>query len=471
MSTPTASAHDAPNRPRMLIAAGGVRARAAPAAAQAPADASQASAPPEHRADRRRRPRLRRPVELRPQGAEDAGARPPRVRRHAVHVVLRGVPAVLAVACRDPDGTHAVPHRHRELDPGEHDDATRAARGDRSRRCCGNAATRRSCRASGTSTAACDVAAHTQPQDHGFEHWLALHAFAIPHHKNPTNFFRDGKALGEIKGFAAQIVADEAIGWLERRRPGVPFFLYVAFAEPHGTIASPDEWNARYAAYTDGTPDPVANGAGIPDEPRGSRPGRVLRQRRAHGPPGGPPPRAPRRARPAREHDRRVHERQRSGHPRLAALVRDQPLRQHGRLPRPQGRPLRRRHPRARDRALARARAGRERCPTAPACGYDLLPTLAAVVGRDGARRPPHRRRGPLGRADRGVRSRGSARSTGSSTTTRASTTRCATDGGNCSPTSRCGDVELYDLDDGSLRGRRSRDRRAPPSSIACCGN
>ena len=108
------------------------------------------------------------------------------------------------------------------------------------------------------------VASHTQPQDHGFDHWLALHAFAIPHHRNPTNLFRDGKPLGEVRGFAAQIVADEAIGWLEHRRPGVPFFLYVAFAEPHGTIASPDEWNARYAAYTDGTPDPMANGAGVP---------------------------------------------------------------------------------------------------------------------------------------------------------------------------------------------------------------
>ena len=109
-----------------------------------------------------------------------------------------------------------------------------------------------------------DVKAHTQPQDHGFQHWLALHAFAIPHHRNPANFFRDGVPLGEVQGFSAQIVADEAIGWLDRRQPGVPFFLYVAFPEPHGTIASPDEFNARYAAYTDGVPDPVPNGVGVP---------------------------------------------------------------------------------------------------------------------------------------------------------------------------------------------------------------
>jgi arylsulfatase A-like enzyme len=102
-----------------------------------------------------------------------------------------------------------------------------------------------------------------QPQDHGFPHWLAFHGWAIPHHRNPTNFFRDGVAVGEIKGFAAQIVVDEATGWLDRRQKDAPFFLYVAFAEPHSTIANPDRFNAMYSAYTDGTPDPMAN-ADIP---------------------------------------------------------------------------------------------------------------------------------------------------------------------------------------------------------------
>jgi arylsulfatase A-like enzyme len=103
------------------------------------------------------------------------------------------------------------------------------------------------------------VARHTQPQDHGFEHWLALHAWAIPHHGNPNNFFRDGTPVAEIKGYAAQIVADEAIAWLDRRRTDSPFFLYLPFVEPHGTIASPDAFNARYSAHTDGVPDPMPN--------------------------------------------------------------------------------------------------------------------------------------------------------------------------------------------------------------------
>ena len=104
-----------------------------------------------------------------------------------------------------------------------------------------------------------DNARQAQPQDHGFPHWLAFHGWAIPHHRDPTNFFRDGVAVGEIKGFAAQIVVDEAMGWLDRRQKDAPFFLYVAFAEPHSTIANPDRFNAMYSAYTDGTPDPMAN--------------------------------------------------------------------------------------------------------------------------------------------------------------------------------------------------------------------
>lgn len=104
-----------------------------------------------------------------------------------------------------------------------------------------------------------DVPGHAQPGDHGFQYWLALHGWAIPHHKNPTNFFRNGKALGEVPGFAAQIVVDEAMAWLDRRRPEAPFFLFLSFAEPHSTIANPDRFNAIYARFTDGVPDPFPN--------------------------------------------------------------------------------------------------------------------------------------------------------------------------------------------------------------------
>jgi len=118
-----------------------------------------------------------------------------------------------------------------------------------------------------------DVKAHTQPRDHGFDHALAFHAFAIPNHRNPENFFLDGKPLGRLEGYAAQIVVDQAMSWLEARPRETPFFLYVAFAEPHGTIASPEFFTDLYSAFTRGRPDPFANGGAVPSDLAARGPG------------------------------------------------------------------------------------------------------------------------------------------------------------------------------------------------------
>jgi len=118
-----------------------------------------------------------------------------------------------------------------------------------------------------------EVTAHTQPQDHGFDHWLALHAWAIPHHRDPRNFFRNGRPVGEIQGYAAQIAVDEALAWLEARRSDAPFFMYLPLAEPHGTIASPAFFNGLYSAFTTGDPDPFPNLNRPPDNLAARGPG------------------------------------------------------------------------------------------------------------------------------------------------------------------------------------------------------
>jgi len=96
---------------------------------------------------------------------------------------------------------------------------------------------------------------HTQPDQHGFDKWLALHAFALPTHKNPNNFYEDGKAMGEIEGFSAQIAIDKSIDYLTNRDKDKPFFLYLPMAEVHSEIASPDAFNAQYSEFTDGEID------------------------------------------------------------------------------------------------------------------------------------------------------------------------------------------------------------------------
>lgn len=87
------------------------------------------------------------------------------------------------------------------------------------------------------------------PGDAGFDHWFATQNNASPLHLNPKNFVRNGDEVGELTGFSCQLVADEAIGWLKQQQsssPHQPFFLYVAYHEPHEPIASPDDLVAKY---------------------------------------------------------------------------------------------------------------------------------------------------------------------------------------------------------------------------------
>ncbi len=92
---------------------------------------------------------------------------------------------------------------------------------------------------------------HTQPGDQGFDHWFSTQNNAAPSHENPTNFVRNGQRVGPLTGYSCQVVADEAIRWLEGRGDDAgPFFAYVCFHEPHEPVASPDELVATYPDAT-----------------------------------------------------------------------------------------------------------------------------------------------------------------------------------------------------------------------------
>jgi arylsulfatase A len=75
-----------------------------------------------------------------------------------------------------------------------------------------------------------------QPDDAGFDHWLATQNNAGPSHENPVNYVRNGQRVGPIEGFSCQIAVGEAVGWLEKQKdnhPEQPFFVYLPFHEPH----------------------------------------------------------------------------------------------------------------------------------------------------------------------------------------------------------------------------------------------
>src|SRR5438105_2191576 len=76
-----------------------------------------------------------------------------------------------------------------------------------------------------------------QPNDHGYDYWMATQNNAAPNHKNPTNFVRNGTPVGPTQGYSAVLVAGEAIRWLnEGRDKSKPFFLAAWTHEPHAVI-------------------------------------------------------------------------------------------------------------------------------------------------------------------------------------------------------------------------------------------
>jgi len=88
-----------------------------------------------------------------------------------------------------------------------------------------------------------------QPDAAGFDHWFGTQNNASPSHENPRNFVRNGKAVGPMQGFSCQLVMDEALAWLSEQQAkdtAQPFFLYVAFHEPHEPVASPKKMVDEY---------------------------------------------------------------------------------------------------------------------------------------------------------------------------------------------------------------------------------
>ena len=88
-----------------------------------------------------------------------------------------------------------------------------------------------------------------QPDDAGFDHWLATQNNAGPSHENPVNYVRNGQQVGRIEGFSCQIAVNEVVGWLETQKknhPDQPFFVYLPFHEPHEPVASPQDLVALY---------------------------------------------------------------------------------------------------------------------------------------------------------------------------------------------------------------------------------
>lgn len=85
------------------------------------------------------------------------------------------------------------------------------------------------------------------PGDQGFDYTFFTFNNAMPSHHNPNSYILNGQKMGEIKGYACQIVVDEAIKWLEMSSTSEsPFFVNIWFNEPHEKEAAPAEFANRH---------------------------------------------------------------------------------------------------------------------------------------------------------------------------------------------------------------------------------
>ena len=91
-----------------------------------------------------------------------------------------------------------------------------------------------------------------QPNDHGYDWWLATQNNAAPSHENPSNFVRNGQPVGKLEGYSSTLIVDEATTWLKQHRDkSKPFLLSVWAHEPHYPIKSSPEFKAKYPDLTD----------------------------------------------------------------------------------------------------------------------------------------------------------------------------------------------------------------------------
>jgi len=86
------------------------------------------------------------------------------------------------------------------------------------------------------------------PNQQGFDYVFHTFNNAIPSHKDPTSFLRNGVPVGNLKGYSCQLVMDEAIGWIQKVKTNKdPFYMNVWFNEPHEKCEAPDSLKDRHA--------------------------------------------------------------------------------------------------------------------------------------------------------------------------------------------------------------------------------
>ncbi len=93
------------------------------------------------------------------------------------------------------------------------------------------------------------------PNARGFDHFYGhLHTevgyFPPFASQGGKDFQRNGQSVDE-EGYETDLLADEAVRWLQARDAGRPFFLYLPFLAPHTPLQAPDALIEKYRGLDD----------------------------------------------------------------------------------------------------------------------------------------------------------------------------------------------------------------------------
>jgi arylsulfatase A-like enzyme len=92
------------------------------------------------------------------------------------------------------------------------------------------------------------------PLQRGFQHQYGALLGEIDYFTHDAHgvrdWYRQEKPLKE-RGYATELIGNEAVRWLWRQSTKQPFFLYLAFTAPHAPYQAPQRWLDRYAHIAD----------------------------------------------------------------------------------------------------------------------------------------------------------------------------------------------------------------------------
>ena len=91
------------------------------------------------------------------------------------------------------------------------------------------------------------------PLNQGFTYFYGLYGGAVDHFNHTAGGQVDwhrNRELVREEGYDTDLIADEAIRFIQARDPGAPFFLYVAFTAPHTPLQAPAPCFAGYDDLT-----------------------------------------------------------------------------------------------------------------------------------------------------------------------------------------------------------------------------